>query len=84
MTPTAARWISASRALTDARIAYRAAMWYEAWAWIVLTMEEVQDGLANGGDVGAVGVCGRGLAGVLGGAGDRGVEDSERTKGGAA
>ena len=83
MTPTAARWISASRALTDARIAYRAAMWYEAVAWIVLSME-VQDGLANGGVVDPISLCRRGRAGVPGGAGVRGVADDAGSKGGAA
>ena len=81
MTPTVARWIHCIDRQIAARKSYAAAVRAEQAAWAAV-QEEI-DGLADGGDVGAVGVCGRGLAGVLGGAGDRGVEDDAGSKGGA-
>ena len=80
MTPTAARWIEASRDLTDARLAHQSAAQHERAAWAAL-QREVLDG--TGGIVDNVSVYGRGRAGVPGGAGDGSVADSDRAEGGA-
>ena len=80
MTPTAARWLAASRALTEARIAHQSAAQHERAAWAALQQApwEVLDG--TGGIVDNVSVYGRGRAGVPGGAGDGSVADSDRAE----
>ena len=82
MTPTAARWLAASRALTEARIAHQSAAQQERAAWAAL-MTEVQDA-GTGDTLDDVSVCGNRGAGVPGGAGVRGVADDAGSKGGAA
>ena len=82
MTPTVARWIEASRDLTEARIAHQSAAQQERAAWAAL-MTEVQDA-GTGDTLDDVSVCGNRGAGVPGGAGMRGVADSDRAEGGAA
>ena len=53
MTPTAARWIEASRDLTEARIAHQSAAQHERAAWAALQREVDGRGLErderNGG-----------------------------------